>query len=121
MKLFSLEGQTAVVTGGGRGIGKAIALALAEAGANVAVTSRTEDELKTVCEEIENKHNRKAYYQTADIRSQESIQSFVDYVIKEEGKIDILVNGAGMNVRSEERRVGKECRARWWRYECRKS
>lgn len=101
MKLFNLEGQTALVTGGGRGIGKAIALALAEAGANVAVTSRTEGELKAVCEEIEHHYHRKAFYQTADIRSQESIQSFVDYVIEEEGKIDILVNGAGMNVRGE--------------------
>src|SRR5699024_5963351 len=69
MKLFNLEGQTALVTGGGRGIGKAIALALAEAGANVALTSRTESELKAVCEEIEH------------------------------SKIDVIGNGAGMNVR----------------------
>lgn len=99
MRLFDLTGRTAIVTGGGRGIGKSIALALAEAGANVVVASRTESELKQVCEEIETTYGRKAYYRTLDIRDQQSIQNLVDYAIQEEEKIDILVNGAGTNVR----------------------
>lgn len=101
MRLFDLTGKTAVITGGGRGIGKSIALALAEAGANIAVASRTESELKAVCEEVEQKFDRKVYYQSVDIRDKDSIKSFVDYVIEKEGKIDILVNGAGTNVRDK--------------------
>ncbi|MFG6114147.1 SDR family NAD(P)-dependent oxidoreductase [Halobacillus sp. MO56] len=98
MKQFNLTGKTALVTGGGRGIGKSIALALAEAGANVAVTSRTESELKQVKEEVE-EFSRKAYYSVVDIREKESIEYFVEEVVEQEGKIDILVNCAGTNKR----------------------
>ncbi|WP_408008421.1 SDR family NAD(P)-dependent oxidoreductase [Pseudalkalibacillus sp. A8] len=98
MKRFDLTGKTAVVTGGGRGIGKSIALALAEAGANVAVTSRTEAELKQVVHDIE-ALSRKAYYAAVDVRDKENIVSFIDEVALKEGKIDILVNGAGTNKR----------------------
>lgn len=98
MRLFDLTGKTAFVTGGGRGIGRSIALALAEAGANVAVMSRTESELKAVAKEIEG-FSRKSYYGIADVRDKDSIQRFVDEVVEKEGKIDILVNGAGTNKR----------------------
>lgn len=98
LKLFDLTGKTALVTGGGRGIGKSIALALAEAGANVAVTSRTENELIGVAEEITNL-SRKAYYKAVDIRDKAAIASFVKEIVESEGKIDILVNGAGTNKR----------------------
>lgn len=101
MKLFDLTGKTALVTGGGRGIGKAIARALAEAGANIAVASRTVEEVKQVSKEIEEQFGRKTYYQSVDIRSKDSITNFVDMVVEEEGKIDILVNGAGTNVRDQ--------------------
>lgn len=101
MRLFDLSGKTAVITGGGRGIGKSIALALAEAGADVVVASRTESELKAVCDEIEEKFGRKTYYQTVDITKKDSIDSLVTNVIEESGKIDILVNGAGTNVRDK--------------------
>ena len=96
--LFDLNGKTALVTGGGRGIGRGIALALAEAGANVAVTSRTESELKSVASEI-SALSRKAYFSTVDVRNKEAISNFVEKVVQEEGKIDILVNGAGTNKR----------------------
>jgi NAD(P)-dependent dehydrogenase (short-subunit alcohol dehydrogenase family) len=98
LRLFDLNGKTALVTGGGRGIGRGIALALAEAGANVAVTSRTESELKSVASEI-SALSRKAYYSTVDARNKEAIINFVEKVVQEEGKIDILVNGAGTNKR----------------------
>lgn len=98
LKLFDLHGKTALVTGGGRGIGKSIALALAEAGANVAVTSRTENELKNVADEI-SAFSRKSYYSPVDVRDKKSITSFVEEVVAQEGKIDILVNGAGTNRR----------------------
>lgn len=98
MRLFDLTGKTALVTGGGRGIGKSIALALAEAGANVAVTSRTENELIKTVEEI-SALSRNAYYAPVDVRNKESMVSFVEEVAEKEGKIDILVNGAGTNNR----------------------
>lgn len=96
--LFDLTGKTAVVTGGGRGLGKSIALALAEAGANVAITSRTESELQEVAKEI-NSFSRKVIYSALDIRDKQAIQTFIEEVIEKEGKIDILVNGAGTNKR----------------------
>jgi 2-deoxy-D-gluconate 3-dehydrogenase len=98
LRLFDLQGKTAIVTGGGRGIGRSIALALAEAGANVAVTSRTEQELKSVADEI-TAFSRKAYYAAADVRDKMAISAFVEEVISKEGKVDILVNGAGTNRR----------------------
>lgn len=98
MKLFSLEGKTAIVTGGGRGLGRSIALALAEAGADVAVTSRSANELLEVCKEIES-YSRKSFYATMDVRNKEDFAKFTSEIYKEQGSIDILVNAAGLNVR----------------------
>lgn len=98
MRLFDLTGKTALVTGGGRGIGRSIALALAEAGADVAVTSRTKDELEKVCGEI-TEFSRKAFYQEMDIRDMNVMSEFTERLVKEQGSIDILVNAAGLNVR----------------------
>lgn len=98
MRLFDLTGKTALVTGGGRGIGRSIALALAEAGADVAVTSRTKEELEKVCGEI-SEFSRKTFYQQMDIRDMNSMSEFTERLVKEQGSIDILVNAAGLNVR----------------------
>ncbi|RST61733.1 glucose 1-dehydrogenase [Siminovitchia terrae] len=98
MKLFSLEGKTAIVTGGGRGLGRSMALALAEAGADVAVTSRSENELVEVSKEIES-YGRKSFYEALDIQNKNDFSSFVSNVNKEQGSVDILVNAAGLNVR----------------------
>lgn len=97
LKSFSLEGKTAIVTGAGKGIGKAIALAVAEAGANVMLVARTESDLMEVQKEI---GNNRTSYTVADITAREQIQNVVEKTVEQFGAIDILVNNAGMNIRS---------------------
>ncbi len=91
---FSLEGKVAVVTGGSRGIGRAIALGLAQAGADVVVTSRKLPDLENVAEEVR-KLGKKAMPIAAHIGKMDNIPMLVDAVMKEFGRIDILVNNAG--------------------------
>jgi len=92
----SLEGKVAIVTGGRRGIGKAIALAFAEAGADVAVCSQTgDDRLAAVAEDIK-KIGRRSVAVRADVSQKADVDNMVQRVIDEFGRIDILVNGAGM-------------------------
>lgn len=96
--LFGLSGKVAVVTGGGRGIGRSIALGLAKAGANVAVASRTLDELKCVCREIE-ALGTKGLAVVCDVSDPKSILAAVDTVVAKFGGLDIVVNNAGANAR----------------------
>ena len=92
----SLEGKTAIVTGGRRGIGKAIALAFAEAGADVAVCSQTgDDRLAAAAEEVK-KLGRRSLAIRADVSQKADVDNMVQRVMDEFGKIDILVNSAGM-------------------------
>lgn len=96
MKAFSLKGKVALVTGGSRGIGRAIALGLAEAGADVAVTSRKLPDLENVAGEIK-KLGRKSLAVAAHVGRMEEIGNLVSKVKEEFGKIDILVNNAATN------------------------
>ncbi|MFC1951401.1 SDR family NAD(P)-dependent oxidoreductase [Chloroflexota bacterium] len=94
---FSLEGKKAIVTGGSRGIGRAIALTYAEAGADVCVASRTAEDLEKVAEEIR-ALGRKALVVPTNVALKSDVDNMVDETIKEFGTIDILVNNAGMNI-----------------------
>jgi NAD(P)-dependent dehydrogenase (short-subunit alcohol dehydrogenase family) len=94
MKLFSLEGKVAVVTGASRGIGRAIALGFAEAGADVAVAARTESDLKTLVEEIE-ANGRNALAVPTDVLARDAIETLFDRTMDELGGFDVLVNNAG--------------------------
>ena len=98
---FSLDGKTAIVTGGKRGIGKAIALAFAEAGADVAVCGRVieDGELQAVAEEIQGLGRRSLAVQ-ADISRKADVDNLVQKVMEEFGAIDILVNNAGIIIRT---------------------
>jgi NAD(P)-dependent dehydrogenase (short-subunit alcohol dehydrogenase family) len=98
---FPLSGKVAIVTGGRRGIGKAIALALAEAGADMALCDRvTEDgELKIVAEEVE-RRGRRSLAVKADITQKADVDNLVQRVMDEFSAIDILVNNAAMNIRA---------------------
>lgn len=96
--LFSLEGQVAVVTGGSRGIGRAIALRLADAGARVVVSSRKEPACRLVVEEIEAAHGPgRAMAVAATLSDKSSLAAMVDGTLAAWGKIDVLVCNAAVN------------------------
>ena len=93
---FSLQGKVAVVTGGSRGIGQAIALGIARAGADVVVASRKLPDLEKVAEEIKGM-GRKSLAVAAHVGRMEEIDNLVSKVKEEFGRIDILVNNAATN------------------------
>jgi len=98
---FSLAGKVAIITGGKRGIGRAIALAFAEAGADIVVCSRVveDGELGAVAEEIQRLGRHSLAVQT-DITRKTDVDNLVQRVMDEFGGIDILVNNAAMNIRA---------------------
>lgn len=91
---FRVDGKVAIVTGAGRGIGAATAIALAEAGADVALTSRTAEQLETVAAQVR-ALGRRAFVHPADVNENEQIEGFVAAAIAELGGIDIVINNAG--------------------------
>jgi NAD(P)-dependent dehydrogenase (short-subunit alcohol dehydrogenase family) len=99
MDLFDLRGKVAVVTGGTTGLGHAIAIGLAGAGADVVPSSRRLEQVKKVSSEIE-ALGRRSMRITSDVQNRESLQALHDAVLKEFGKIDILVNAAGVTAKA---------------------
>ena len=97
LKEYSLEGKVAIVTGAGRGIGKAIALTLAEAGADITVAARTTEQIERTAEEIR-KLGRRALAVPTDVTKKEQVASVVEQTVSQFGKIDILVNNAGVPI-----------------------
>jgi NAD(P)-dependent dehydrogenase (short-subunit alcohol dehydrogenase family) len=91
---FRLDGRTALITGGGRGIGRTIALAYAGAGAQVVVVSRTAAQVEHVKQEIESLGVRGGAY-VADICAPGEVQRMAESVLADFGRVDILVNNAG--------------------------
>ena len=94
LSLFSLEGKVAIVTGAGRGIGKAIALGLADAGADVVVAARTAGDVEATAGEIIAR-GRKALAVPTDVRLSDQVTELIENTVAEFGRIDILVNNAG--------------------------
>lgn len=92
---MNLEGRVALVTGASQGIGKACALVLAEAGADVGLGSRNLEKLKQVAGEIE-REGRRALVVSLDVSNPESVKAAVAKVLEAWGKIEILVNNAGI-------------------------
>jgi 3-oxoacyl-[acyl-carrier protein] reductase len=90
-----LENQIAVVTGAGRGIGRAIALRFAAEGADVACVSRTAENSEKVAAEVR-AHGRKAWAHAVDVGNAEAVQAAAEKILAEAGRVDILVNNAGI-------------------------
>lgn len=96
MDEFDLTGRTAVVTGGSRGIGRAIAHGLADAGADVAPLSRSRDDVADVAAEVEAR-GRESTVVTCDVTDPDDVTAAFDTVGDELGPVDIVVNNAGVN------------------------
>ncbi|MFG2001500.1 SDR family NAD(P)-dependent oxidoreductase [Spirillospora sp. NPDC048911] len=106
-ELFSLDGRVAVVTGGSSGIGRAIAEALARAGASVVVVARREAELAATTADLEARGCRAAWV-SADLGSRDGVRAAAEEAVKPFGEPDILVDSAGVNLRPPMGEIGDE-------------
>ncbi len=102
MDLFRLDGKIGLVTGGARNLGFDMALAMAEAGADVAITSRTLESAKKSAKKIANLTGKTILPLQCDVKSEQQVEAMVDAVLDKFGKIDILINNAGNVVSTPE-------------------
>ena len=97
--MFDLSGRNAIVTGGSRGLGTAMATALASCGATVLLTSRNSDDAERVADSISSVTGQKVIGMALKIDETESIPGFVEQAVERLSGVDILVNNAGINIR----------------------
>jgi NAD(P)-dependent dehydrogenase (short-subunit alcohol dehydrogenase family) len=97
--IFRLEDRVGIVTGGSKGLGEAMALALATAGANVVVVSRNLEESQNVADTIASQTGRKTLAMRVDVTVRADVDKMVEATVSTFGKIDVLVNNAGINIR----------------------
>ncbi len=95
---FQLTDHVAIVTGGSKGLGEAMAAGLASTGANLLLVSRNEDEAKTAAAAIADEYPVKAVGMAADVSCEEQVAAMVAHCLDEFGRIDILINNAGINI-----------------------
>lgn len=95
---MQLKDKTVIITGGGRGIGKALAIAFAGEGANVVITSRTKEQLDDVVSTISNNGGNVLGIQ-ADVTDKAAVEMLVNKTVEQYSRVDILVNNAGINPR----------------------
>lgn len=99
IKQFSLEGRIAVITGGSKGLGFAMAEGLASAGAQILLVNRNESEGKDAALALEELYGIKAVSFAGDVRQEDHMRTLARFVMATFGKIDILINNAGINIR----------------------
>ncbi|BFH61381.1 3-ketoacyl-ACP reductase [Paenibacillus azoreducens] len=96
MKLTDLKNKTAIITGAGKGIGRAIATALAKEGVNLGLMARTASDLEALKESLSKEYGVSVYMATADVSSRSEVEAAVSKLKEELGRIDILINNAGI-------------------------
>ncbi|MDH5396654.1 MAG: SDR family oxidoreductase [Cyclobacteriaceae bacterium] len=99
IKLFDMSGRAAVITGGSKGLGLAMAAGLASAGANVMLVSRNADEGAVAAKKIEEEYGTKAIAYGADVTSEAQMEAMAKAAQEAFGRIDVLINSAGINIR----------------------
>lgn len=99
MELFKLDGRVALITGGSKGLGRVIAQALAEAGADVAIVSRTLADCRKAANEISEQSGRRAAAFAVDVNNSDDLKKAAAEIEASLGPVDILVNNAGVNIR----------------------
>ena len=99
--IFDLSGRVALVTGGSKGLGKAMARGYAEAGADVIISSRHQDELDAALAEITEGLDVRGLTGVADMTDREAVRRLAETALSEMGRVDVLVNNAGSNVPEE--------------------
>jgi NAD(P)-dependent dehydrogenase (short-subunit alcohol dehydrogenase family) len=99
LDLFRLNGQTALVMGGNRGLGLVMAKGLAEAGANIVIAARDEVTNRQSEETLRSRYGIECLSTVCDVTSEESVKTAVDRTVDQFGKVDILINSAGINIR----------------------
>ena len=99
--MFKLDGKIAIVTGGAGGIGEALAMGIGLHGATVVVSSRSQAAIEKVAKQITEASGNPAIAITSDVTDEGSVQNLVDRVMEKYGKIDILVNAMGMNIKRD--------------------
>jgi NAD(P)-dependent dehydrogenase (short-subunit alcohol dehydrogenase family) len=105
---FDLSGQTALVAGGSKGLGLEMATALAEAGADLVLGARTEQEVQWAAEDVARRTGRRTAGYRLDVTDPRSVAGFVERSLTEFGRIDILVNSAGINIREPIGQISNE-------------
>ena len=96
--LFDLTGRVALVTGGSKGLGKAMARGFAEAGADIVISSRHEDELRSAIDEVGQATDGRRAYIVADMTNRDDVKRLAADAVKHFGRVDIVVNNAGGNL-----------------------
>lgn len=99
IKLFNLTGRVAIITGGSKGLGAAMAAGLASAGADVVLASRHLDEVQEVAAEIARDFGHQAIGVACDVTKTADVEALVQTTLQRFGKVDILINNAGINIR----------------------
>tara|TARA_A100001037_G_scaffold288715_1_gene299668 strand:- start:431 stop:1198 length:768 start_codon:yes stop_codon:yes gene_type:complete len=98
-EIFRLDGKVAMITGGSKGLGLAMANALASVGADIAINSRNQVEVEAAAASVRDRHGCRALGARADVTQPDQVKGFVDQVMAELGSVDILITNAGVNVR----------------------
>ncbi len=97
LDIFNLTGKVALVTGGSKGLGKAMARGLAEAGADIIISSRHEKELRAALDEILQGTGRRGCFLVADMSRRDQVVALAKTALDQMGRVDILINNAGTN------------------------